>query len=123
MKKIIVAICPRDGNVTPIELAAPIHERKAVGSATKLRKQADDMIATALVGGDTSQSKVLRQCNGKSKRTIRLAIGKQFVTETGQRFLRVLMWVKMMVCDTTGKLVERYHRFRLNYALPTTATT
>ena len=121
MRKTIVAGCPADFSLVPIELAQPIHERKAT-KVNPLRKQFDELVATALLEGKVHKSKVLYQRHRNAKRTIRFAIGKQFVTESGQRFIRILMWVKLLVYDKMGELVERWHNFRLNYLLPSGTT-
>jgi hypothetical protein len=76
------------------------------------------MIATIMLKGKVLKSKVLRHHNSKVKRTIRLAIGQEFITEIGQRFIRILIWTKSLVFNTAGELVERLHNFRINYLLP-----
>ena len=117
MSKIIVVSCITDGSIIPLELVQPIHERTAT-KISSLRRNADEMVATSMIEGKPLKSKVIHQNNSKSKRTIRIAIGKQFLTETGQRFVRIIMWAKFMVRNIAGELEQRYRRFIVNRSLP-----
>ena len=120
MTKIIVTgFVSDDGHnaTTPFQ----IHERKAVGKPSPVRKQTNHLVATILVEGELPKNIVVRKHTTKSKRTIRLAIGKKFINKTGQRFVRILMWVKSMIINAAGELMEIRHKFRLNYPIPWTA--
>jgi hypothetical protein len=122
MKKIIVTgFVSDDGHqaTTPFQ----IHERKAIGKPSSVRKTTDHLVATILVKGALPKNIVVRKHTTKLKRTIRLAIGKKFINKTGQRFVRILMWVKSMIIGAAGELKEIRHKFRLNYPIPSTPAT
>jgi|GEM_PF-3529898 len=117
-KQIIVAGCPTDGSIISLGLVQPIHKRKAIGAPSSVRKQTDEGVATLMIEGNPPKGFVVRKHNSKSRRTIRLSFGRELVTEAGQRFVRILMWIKLMVYNSAGELVERRHNFRINYPLP-----
>jgi hypothetical protein len=94
-----------------------IHNRKAT-KVSPLRKRVMEMIITAILEKRPLKSVVIHQHNTKTKRTIRLAVGKIIPSETGQKVYRVILWIKHTVINVAGKLETFWHKQRIAFPIP-----
>ncbi len=98
--------------------ASHIHNRTAAGIISKLRKQAMELEVTAMLKKEPLKSVIIHQHSAKAKRYIRLAVGREILSKTGQKVYRVLLWIKHTITNKFGEIQEIWHKYHL--ALPLT---